>query len=72
MFSRNAAMLQRRAQNLKIGVITPIFFDTMIPLNLPDLAGQVISYIFPKPKREPLPQMMGGSSTHFGENYLLK
>ncbi len=73
-FLGTAAMLQRRAQNLKIAVITPIYYDNIDSVKFTsDLAGQGNFVIFiPQPKREPLPQMMGGSSTHFGENYVVE
>lgn len=69
-FLGTAAMLQRRKPDLRIAVITPIYYEETDKIDFSsELSKQANFVLFiPPKKKEPQMQMMGGAS-HFGENY---
>ncbi|MBX3043630.1 MAG: ChaN family lipoprotein [Candidatus Kapabacteria bacterium] len=65
-----ASMLQRRMPELKISVITPIYYESIDSIDYnADLAsfGDFVIFL-PQFERPQMPMMSGGTS-HFGENY---
>jgi uncharacterized iron-regulated protein len=69
-FMGTVAMLKRRDPNLKVAVISPVYYKNQDEIeynnDLKDLANYVL--FLPEKEKEEMPQMMGGAASHFGEN----
>ncbi len=71
-FLGTAAMLSRRDDELKIAVITPIYYSSPDSIDFSQDYSDQGSYILflPEFKRDKMQRMMGGAS-HFGENFVV-
>ncbi|MCX6156294.1 MAG: ChaN family lipoprotein [Candidatus Kapabacteria bacterium] len=65
--------LADRNKKLKIGVITPVYYDKKSEITYNDSLAQMADFVIflTEPKREQMPAMTGISgATHLGENYV--